>query len=120
MGTSEIIWSVVGAAITALAGTGIGLLVSWMKNLKWVKKLKIDAAIDKAAEIAINYAESWGRKMAEKGTEKLNKAKEAFEAELGRQGIKLDAGSMETRLESIFNKIKDKVEHEPAEMGKPV
>lgn len=109
-GWQDVLWTIAGAAITALAGTGVGLLVSWIKNLKIVKKLGIETAIDKAAEIAINYAESWGRQMEKKGAEKLNAAKDAFQAELKRQGISLDAGQMETRLEAVFNRIKNEIE----------
>lgn len=116
-GWKDILWTVAGAAVTALAGTGVGLVVRWLKNLGWVKKLHVDHIIDKAAELAIHYAEQWGKTASKKGAEKLNKAKEAFEAELSRQGVKLDAGAMETRLESIFNKIKEKVEHK--ELEKP-
>lgn len=113
-GWQDVLWTVAGAAVVALAGTGIGALVSWIKSLGFIKKLGIENLIDKAAEIAINYAEVWGRKQGEKGAAKLNAAKEAFEAELARQGIKIDAGQIETRLESIFNKLKEVVEKKPA------
>ena len=112
---SDALWTVAGAAVTALAGTAITALAAWIKNLKWVKKLNIDKAIDKAAELAIGYAESWGEKMNKKGAEKLNAAKEVFQEELNKKGIKLDAGEMEKRLESIFAFIKDKVEHKKPE-----
>ena len=112
-GWQDVVWGVVGISITALAGTGIGVLVAWIKNLGWIKKLKIDSAINKAAEIAISYAENWGKKMSALGAEKLNKAKDVFQVELKRQGIKLDAGQMETRLEAIFTQIKGWVEHKP-------
>jgi len=113
-GWQDVIWTIAGAAVTALAGTGVGLLVSWLKNLKIIKKLGIENLIDKAAEIAVHAAEAWGRKASLKGAEKLNKAKEAFEAELAKQGIKLDAGQIEARLESIFNKLKETIEKKPA------
>ena len=122
-GLQSILWTIAGAAVTALAGTGIGVLVSWLKKLKIVKKFNLEHLIDKAADIAINYAESWGRNAAKKGAEKLNVAKEAFQAELDRQGLKLEAGDMNRRLEAIFNKIKDAVEHKekpPKEEPLPV
>lgn len=108
---SSVIWTVAGAAIAALASTGIGALAIWLKNLSWIKKMRVDKLIDRGAEIAINYAESWGRTKAADGAAKLNIAKEAFQAEMARQGIKLDAGQIEKRLEAIFNKIKEKIEH---------
>lgn len=116
---SDALWTIVGAAITAFAGTGTAALVAWLKNLKWVKKLNIEAAIDKAAELAIGYAESWSKKMGKKGAEKLNIAKEAFQEELDRRGIKLEAGAMEKRLEGIFAFIKDKIESKKPEEKPP-
>jgi len=110
-GLSDVLWTVASIATLALAGTGIGALANWIKSLSWVKKFNIDGLIDKAAELAVHYVEGWAKTAGVKGAEKLNKAKEVFQEEMARQGIKLDAGAIEKRLEGIFNKIKDKVEH---------
>ena len=86
-------------------GSGIGVLVAWFKNLKVIRALNLEKVIDQAADIAVHYVEAWGKQQKKKGIEKLNKATEVFQAELKRQGIKLDTEAMVTRLETTLSRI---------------
>jgi len=109
-GWKDVLLGIVGVAITALAGTGIKALVTWISAQKFVKKLHLEALVEKIGELAIHYAENLGRKLGAKGVEKLNIAKERLMSELKKQGISIDNDSAEKLLESIFNKVKDIVE----------
>ena len=106
----DYIWAIVGVAISCLAPPGIAILVNWLKKVKFVKNLHLEALIDKLAELALHYAESLGRKLGKKGLEKLELAKEALRKELLKYNIDIGDDLIEQRLEFLFNKLKDEIE----------
>ena len=103
-------WEIVGVLVSAVAGsgllgTGMALIVGKLKESKLVQNLHLESLLDSIGTTAVSYVESWARQISMSGTDKLNLARDAFQKELKRYGIKLDTGSIDKRIESVLNQL---------------
>jgi len=113
---SDIAYTVGGMLVVALSGTGIKLLMSYIKNIHFVKALNVEKLLDTVAETAVHYAEAWGRSLEGKGSKKLAVAKEKFEAILQTHKVSIPPDLVEKRLEAVLNKLKPSVENKSFEL----
>lgn len=110
MDWTAILYPIIGTVLVGLGGVGIKAIFAYAKKLDFIKALQIEELLDSLAESAINYAESLGRNLQNTGTEKMEAARKAFEADLERHKVKLPPDLVEKRLESVFNRVKPLLE----------
>ena len=134
---SNTLYFVVALVILIFAGVGIRALLAWTSKQAWAKNKEVRWALSEIVDLAINFAEGWANRMLKVSPEngkvdsasKLDMAKKALKAELGKLKIELSDIDMERHLESALNRSKPYIEKlasksestsiEPKDPGKP-